>query len=101
LSEELGFPLAGALARRALGRIARSRGDVVEAEGYLQGALEGFQSIGAAYEGARTLLDLAAIAEASGRSDVSATRLATARKTLSELGIAFYSTRPAGLTAGR
>ena len=99
LSEELGFSLAGALARRALGRIARDRGALVEAEEHLLEAHQVFRSIGAAYEDARTLLDLATIADASGRPDASATHLAAARKTLSDLRIAFYSTRPAMPTA--
>ena len=99
LSEELGFPLVGALARRALGRIAQARGALVEAERHFQEAHQAFQSIGAGYEGARTLLDLAAIADASGRPDASATHLAAARKAFSNLGIAFYSTRPAMPTA--
>jgi tetratricopeptide (TPR) repeat protein len=94
MSEEIGFPLAGALARRALGRIARARGALVEAEGHLWGAYQVFESIGAAYEGARTLLDLAALADASGQLDTSATHLAAARKTFSDLRIAFYATRP-------
>jgi tetratricopeptide (TPR) repeat protein len=93
LSEELGVPLAGALARRALGRIARARGALVEAEAHFHGAHKGFQSIGAAYEGARTLLDLAAIADASGRPDASAIHLAAARKTFSDLSISFDATR--------
>ena len=100
MSEEIGFPLAGALARRALGRIARDRGALVEAEGHLWGAYQVFESIGAAYEGARTLLDLAALADASGRLDTSAIHLAAARKTFSDLRIAFYATRPAVPTAG-
>jgi tetratricopeptide (TPR) repeat protein len=99
LSEGLGFPLAGALARRALGRIARARGALVEAEGHFHGAHQGFQSIGAAYEGARTLLDLAAIADASGRPDASAIHLAAARKTFSDLSISFGATRSGVPTA--
>jgi hypothetical protein len=91
--------LRGALARRALGRIARDRGALVEAEGHLWGAYQVFESIGAAYEGARTSLDLAALADTSGRLDTSATHLAAARKTFSDLRIAFYATRPVMRTA--
>jgi DNA-binding NtrC family response regulator/tetratricopeptide (TPR) repeat protein len=89
LSDELSFPLAGALARRALGRIARARGALAEAEGHLEGARQAFQSIGAAYEGARTLLDLAAIANASSRPDAAATHLAVAQRAFSDLKVPF------------
>jgi two-component system response regulator AtoC len=97
LSDELGFPLAGALARRALGRIARARGALAEAEGHLEAAHQAFQSIGAAYEGARTLLDLAVIANASSRPDVAATHLAVAQRVFSHLKVPFYAARAAKL----
>jgi tetratricopeptide (TPR) repeat protein len=101
LSEEFGFPFTQALARRALGRIARARDAREESEGHFLAAYKGFQSLGAAYEGARTLFDLAALADASGRPEAAAIHLATARKAFSDLGVAFYATRPAVLTGGR
>src|SRR6266542_245638 len=101
LSEEFGFPFTQALARRALGRIARARDAREESEGHFQTAYKGFQSLGAAYEGARTLLDLAALADASGRPEVAAIHLATARKAFSDLGVAFYATRPVVLPGSR
>jgi tetratricopeptide (TPR) repeat protein len=97
LSDELGFPFAGALARRALGRIARARGALAEAEGHLEGARQAFQSIGAAYEGARTLLDLAVTASASRRPDAAATHLAAAQRVFSDLKVPFYATHVAKL----
>jgi tetratricopeptide (TPR) repeat protein len=101
LSEEFGFPFTQALARRALGRIARARDAREESEGHFQAAYKGFESLGAAYEGARTLLDLAALDDASGRPEPAAIHLATARKTFSDLGVAFYATRPVVLTGRR
>ena len=98
LSEEFGFPFTQALAQRALGRIARARDAREESEGHFLAAYKGFQSLGAAYEGARTLLDLAALDDASGRPEAAAIHLATARKAFSDLGVAFYATRPAVLT---
>ncbi len=101
LSEEFGFPFTQALARRALGRITRARDAREESEGHFLAAYKGFQSLGAAYEGARTLFDLAALADASGRPEAAAIHLATARKAFSDLGVAFYATRPAVLTGSR
>jgi tetratricopeptide (TPR) repeat protein len=95
--DELGFPFAGALARRALGRIVRARGALAEAEGHLERAHQAFQSIGAAYEGARTLLDLAAIANASSRPDAAATHLAAAQRVFSDLKVPFHATHVAKL----
>jgi tetratricopeptide (TPR) repeat protein len=92
LSDEIGLPLAGALARRALGRIARARGALVEAEGLLLEAYQAFQAIGAAYEGARTLLDLAVIVDASSRPDAAAIHLAAAQRAFSNLKVPFYAT---------
>jgi transcriptional regulator with AAA-type ATPase domain/tetratricopeptide (TPR) repeat protein len=97
LSDELGFPLAGALARRALGRIARARGALAEAEGHLEGARQVFHSIGAAYEAARTLLDLAATTSASGRPDAAAIHLAAAQREFSDLKVPFYAGHAAKL----
>jgi tetratricopeptide (TPR) repeat protein len=97
LSGELGFPFAGALARRALGRIARARGALAEAEGHFEAAHQAFQSIGAAYEGARTLLDLAETASASSRPDAAATHLAAAQRAFSDLKVPFYIAHAAKL----
>lgn len=97
LSDELGFPFAGALARRALGRIARVRGVLAEAERHLEAARQAFQSIGAAYEGARTLLDLAVTASASSRPDAAATHLAAAQRAFSGLNVPFYVAHAAKL----
>jgi tetratricopeptide (TPR) repeat protein len=97
LSDELGFPFAGALARRALGRIARARGALAEAEGHLERAHQAFQSIGAAYQGARTLLDLAATASASSRPDAAAIHLAAAQRAFSDLKVPFYAAHAAKL----
>jgi tetratricopeptide (TPR) repeat protein len=91
LSDELGFPFAGALARRALGRIARARGALGEAEGHLEGARQVFHSIGAAYEAARTLLDLAVTTSALGRLDVAAAHLTAAQQAFSDLRVPFYA----------
>ena len=99
LSDELGVPLVAALARRALGRIARATGALVEAEAHLLEAHKIFESIGAACEAARTSLDLAAIADASGRPEAAANHLAAAQKTFSDLKIPFYAARAATLTS--
>ena len=97
LGDEIGFPLAGALARRALGRIAQARGAFAAAEDHLEGARQAFHSIGAAYEAARTLLDLAVTASASSRPDAAATDLAAAQKAFTRLKIPFYATHAAKL----
>ena len=97
LSDELGVPFVGALARRALGRIARAKGALAEAEDHLEGAHQAFQSIGAAYEGARTLLELAAIANASSRPDAAPTHLTAAQRAFSDLEVPFHATHAAKL----
>jgi hypothetical protein len=63
----------------------------------LEGAHQAFQSIGAAYEGARTLLDLAVTAGASSRPDAAATHLAAAQRAFSDLKVPFYAAHAAKL----
>ena len=57
---------ASAIAQRALERIRRARGDAAHAARYLAGALENFQGCEAAFEAARTRLDLAELDAARG-----------------------------------
>jgi tetratricopeptide (TPR) repeat protein len=66
LAREISFPLGLALAQRVLGRLAGAGGARDEATRLLKGALETFQAMEAEFEGARTLLDLAAITRAQG-----------------------------------
>jgi DNA-binding SARP family transcriptional activator len=62
LARDSGFPFAEGLARRAMGRIARARGDLDVAERLLGEALDIFAKIEAELEAGRTRLDLGAVA---------------------------------------
>jgi tetratricopeptide (TPR) repeat protein len=78
LATEASNPWGAALAQCALGRIAQTSGDLVEAEARLQEALETFASIQARYQLARTHLDLASLAHAQGNQHTATTHLSTA-----------------------
>lgn len=62
-------------AKRTLGRIAHSSDHQVEAETYLQEALDTFSSIQARYELARTHLDIASLAHTQNNHDIATTHL--------------------------
>jgi tetratricopeptide (TPR) repeat protein len=87
LAREAAFPYGGGLAVRALGRVARARGQHEEAARLLGDALDAFRSIDARYEQARTCLDLAALAQARGDAAAGQSHLADARGLFQALGI--------------
>jgi tetratricopeptide (TPR) repeat protein len=99
LAREVRFPYAEALARRAMGRVARSRGAGDDAERWLGEALARFSEIEAEFEAARTRLDLAAMA--AGRADTAGARahLEKARAAFERLDVGFYVNRAVELAA--
>ena len=93
LAREVGFPFAEALARRAMGRAAWTRGAGDDAERLLADALAIFSEIEAEFEASRTRLDLAAIASEGG--DIAGARghLDAARAAFEQLDNGFYLDR--------
>ena len=82
-----------ALAQRTLGRIAHSRGNLAEAQAYLQAARDTFASIHSRFELARTHLDLVALAQAQGDTEAAAVHLSTARAWFIHLQVPKYIER--------
>jgi DNA-binding NtrC family response regulator/tetratricopeptide (TPR) repeat protein len=93
LTRDAKFTYGVGWAQRALGRIARSKGSLSESETHLNEALVIFASNQAIYDLARTHLDLAAVAHAQGRREVSAARLKEARRLFGNLRISRYVER--------
>jgi hypothetical protein len=91
LATSAAFPFGIALARRAFGRIERSRGRPAEAATGLHAALDGFLAIEAAFEAARTRCDLADAARAAGDAPAAVAHLASARRTFEALGLAAFA----------
>ncbi len=87
LAREVGFPLALALAQRTLGRLAGASGARDEAARMLGGALGTFREMEAEFEGARTLLDLAATARAQGDAVRARGHEESARALFTRLGL--------------
>ncbi|HVT18278.1 MAG TPA: adenylate/guanylate cyclase domain-containing protein [Thermoanaerobaculia bacterium] len=83
-AEGVGFSYGTGLAQRVLGRIARTVGDP-EAERWLRRALASFRAIHAPFEAARTQLDLALLACASGDGEEAAGLLGEACRQFAEL----------------
>ena len=73
------FIIGVGLSKQVLGRIARAQGAVAEAQLNFDEAAETLGSVGAHFELARTRLELAALAHASGNSDKTTIHLSEAR----------------------
>jgi tetratricopeptide (TPR) repeat protein len=82
---------------RALGRLARSQGDLPGAERQLTEAAQVFREIGARFEAARTQLDLAEVARSRGDLLAAARWAAEARDTFQALDVPAYVSRAAAL----
>lgn len=76
-----GTPLNIGLAQRALGRMNQAGGELDAAEGCLSEALKTFTRCDAAFEAARTRVDLAAVQAARGNKEVAREHLAAALAT--------------------
>jgi len=87
VTEEVRFCYGSGMAQRAMGRIARAAGDREGAERWLREALESFLTLEAAFEAARTRLDLAV---AAGAGSEAAAQLGEARRLFAELGLPTY-----------
>ena len=79
LARRIAHGWGAALAQRTLGRIAHSRGNLAEAQAYLQEARDTFASIHSRFELARTHLDLAALSHVQGDTEAAAVHLSTGR----------------------
>jgi DNA-binding NtrC family response regulator/tetratricopeptide (TPR) repeat protein len=75
-----GFLYGVGCAQRALGRIARQRGAMADAETALREAARTFESVRARHEVARTHLDLAAVLHVQGRTEAAIPLLETAHR---------------------
>jgi DNA-binding SARP family transcriptional activator len=93
LAREVGFPFAEALARRAMGRVAWTRGARDDAERLLGAALDAFLDIEAEFEAARTRLDLAGVGAERGDRAGARVHLDTARSAFAQLDVGFYRGR--------
>ena len=89
----------GAVARRALGRIAATTGAFPEATERLLEALETFAAIGARFEEGSTRLDLAAFAARQDKPARAAAHLAEARAIFDRLPVPRYRERAERLAA--
>jgi tetratricopeptide (TPR) repeat protein len=78
LSEADGMIFNVGIAQRAAGRIAYAGGELGEAEGHLSQALTTFTESGAAFEAARTRLDLAAVDAKRGDKNAAREHLSAA-----------------------
>jgi tetratricopeptide (TPR) repeat protein len=74
-------------AERALGHVAQARGALGDANDHLREALRAFEAAEAAFEIARTHLDLAMLARARGDAGATATHLAEAAGHFRALGV--------------
>jgi tetratricopeptide (TPR) repeat protein len=88
ISLETGFTWAVGLAQRALGHIARVRGDQDEAERRLGEALDTFQSTESHFDAARTHFALAEFADEQGQAASATAHRDAAGRLLTELGLA-------------
>jgi hypothetical protein len=93
IADGVGFKYATGWACRVLGRLARLEGRADEAERELEAGLAAFRAIGARFEAARTMLDLAtgAIARRDAAGGVRLAREALAQ--LAGLGAPAYEER--------
>ena len=90
-----GFRLGIGLSKQALGMVAARRSDHVEAARNLEEAVTILAAIGARFEAARTRLELAAIAEASGDREAARWQRQAARTAFAEAGARAYVERAA------
>jgi tetratricopeptide (TPR) repeat protein len=74
-------------AERALGHVAQARGALADAEDHLGEALRAFEAVEAAFEIARTHLDLAALGQVRGRLETATTHLGEAHRKFRALGL--------------
>jgi len=93
------FPLFGALAKRALGRVALLRGSVSEAQTHFQEAIDNFSVIEANYEAARTHLDLANLSHRCNDDREAMRHLLSARHLLESMRVPIYLERIERLAA--
>ena len=95
----VGYAYAMGFAHRIAGRIARDRGLVLEASSQLRQALEIFERASAAFEAARTRLDLAEVAAERGDRTEARDELTVAARTFQSLGATAYGDRTTTLAA--
>jgi len=93
VARDLGFPFAGALAQRALGRALWARGAKDDADRMLAEAAQTFHAIEAELEAARTLLDHAAVAAAGGDVARAGALARSARSTFLQLDVPVHVAR--------
>jgi class 3 adenylate cyclase/tetratricopeptide (TPR) repeat protein len=99
ITEEAQFRYGVGLAQRALGRVARDRGDLPTAEARFQEALTTFTTLEVPFEVARTHLDRAELAHAQGAPAAALLAIEEARHGFAELGFRRYQERVARLSA--
>jgi ATP/maltotriose-dependent transcriptional regulator MalT len=99
LAREVRFPYAEALARRVMGRVARRRGALDDAERFLGEAFGRFTEIEAEFEAARTRLDLAEVAGERGDTAGARAHLEAARAAFVRLDIGYSVDRATQLAA--
>ena len=87
LSEAAGMPFAVGVSQRALGRIATAEKKPAEAAEHFDRALATFATCGAAFEAARTHLDLAALHAAQGEKQRAQEHLARAAGAFDALNV--------------
>jgi hypothetical protein len=88
-----------AFAHRVRGRIARDEGRLDEAAAELEEALSTFERIGGAFEAARTRLDVAMVACASGHPDRAQREMDAACRAFEELATPAYRARASRLVS--
>jgi tetratricopeptide (TPR) repeat protein len=86
LSREDGNPFTRALAKRALGRIAVARNEMMRAQKLLTQALSGFEQVGTRIEAAQTQIDLAEILKQAGAAPEAHEHLRAAAQRLEAAG---------------
>src|SRR5207244_1962060 len=100
ITTRCGYFLGMGIGQRVLGRIARARGSVAEAETALTKALETFAAIDAAFEVARTRLELADLMSTRGHDAVPAL-LREAYRTFVDAAAPAYVRRAREIAAAR
>ncbi len=101
ISRTTGFTWAVGLAQRALGMIARVRGDLTEAERWLHEALQTFEAIQSRLDAGRTQLALAELAGARQDDHEALTRARQAQAAFVALNASHYVARVEQFLAGR
>jgi tetratricopeptide (TPR) repeat protein len=93
LAEDIQHSWGAALAKRALGSIAHTSGNLAEAETHLQEALEQLDAIQSRFDQAHTHLDLAALAYSRGDQNATKTHLNQAYDWFKKLQVPKYIER--------